>query len=131
MIIGIGTDITDVARIEESIEKFGERFIKKIFTETEREYCESFIMHKGQHYAARFAAKEAFSKAIGTGMRDGFAFKLVGVRNLRSGKPIIELSGLMAERWGRCIIHLSLSHSATQAVAMVALEKVDTIEKVE
>ncbi|MBK9249310.1 MAG: holo-ACP synthase [Ignavibacteria bacterium] len=123
MIIGIGTDIADVARIEESIEKFGERFLKKIFTETEREYCEKFKLHKGQHYAARFAAKEAFSKAIGTGMRDGFAFHLVGVRNEPSGKPVIELSGLLAERWGDCRIHLTLSHSATLAVAMVALEK--------
>ncbi len=123
MIIGIGTDITDVKRIEESIEKFGERFLKKIFTETEREYCESFKMHKGQHYAARFAAKEAFSKAIGTGVRDGFAFNLVGVRNEPSGKPIIELSGLMAERWNDCRIHISLSHSTTLAVAMVAIEK--------
>ncbi|MBI3259093.1 MAG: holo-ACP synthase [Ignavibacteriae bacterium] len=123
MIIGIGTDITDVHRIEESIEKFGERFLKKIFTETEREYCESFKMHKGQHYAARFAAKEAFSKAIGTGMRDGFSLNLVGIRNEPSGKPIIELSGLMAERWGECKIHISLSHSATIAMAMVAIEK--------
>lgn len=123
MIIGIGTDITDVKRIEESIEKFGERFLKKIFTETEREYCESFKMHKGQHYAARFAAKEAFSKAIGTGVRDGFAFNLVGIRNEPSGKPIIELSGLMAERWSDCTIHVSLSHSAILAVAMIAIEK--------
>ncbi|MBS1536662.1 MAG: holo-ACP synthase [Bacteroidetes bacterium] len=123
MIIGIGTDITDVNRIEESIEKFGDRFIKKIFTETESEYCESFKLHKGQHYAARFAAKEAFSKAIGTGMREGFAFNLVGVRNMTSGKPIIELTGVMQERWGDCRIHLTLSHSATLAVAMVAIEK--------
>jgi len=123
MIVGIGTDIVDVHRIEESIEKFGERFLKKIFTEKEREYCESFKLHKGQHYAARFAAKEAFSKAIGTGMRDGFAFNLIGVRNEPSGKPIIELFGILKERWGDCQIYLTLSHSTTLAVAMIAVEK--------
>jgi holo-[acyl-carrier protein] synthase len=123
MIIGIGTDIADVKRIEESIEKFGDRFLKKIFTETERAYCDSFALHSGQHYAARFAAKEAFSKAIGTGMRDGFSFNLIGVRNEPTGKPVIELFGLMNERWGDCNVHLSLSHSATLAVAMVIIER--------
>jgi holo-[acyl-carrier protein] synthase len=67
MIIGIGTDITDVARIKHSYEEYGERFLKRVFTPTEVEYCERFGDTKFLHYTARFAAKEAFSKAIGTG----------------------------------------------------------------
>lgn len=123
MIIGIGTDITDVARIASSIEQYGERFLRRIFTETEREYCERREKTKYRHYTARFAAKEAFSKAIGTGMSNGFAFNLVGIRNEPSGKPTIELFGIMAERWGDCRINVSLSHTADLALAVVTLER--------
>ena len=122
MIIGTGTDIVDVPRIENSFNEYGERFLKRVFTDVEIEYCESFGETRFLHYAARFAAKEAFSKAIGTGMRDGMAFKLVGVRNEPSGLPRIELSGLMEERWGDHIIHCTLSHTATIGLAVVIIE---------
>jgi holo-[acyl-carrier protein] synthase len=123
MIIGIGTDITDVARIKHSYEEYGERFLKRVFTPTEVEYCERFGDTKFLHYTARFAAKEAFSKAIGTGMRDGFAFKDVGIRNEPSGKPVVELRGLMLERWGQFVVHVTLSHTANVAVAVIVIEE--------
>ncbi|GAB1431083.1 holo-ACP synthase [Ignavibacteria bacterium] len=123
MIIGIGTDITDVARIESSVNQYGERFLRRIFTETEREYCERREKTKYRHYAARFAAKEAFSKAIGTGVTQGFAFNLIGICNEPGGKPTVELFGIMAERWSDCRINVSLSHTDDLAVAVVTIER--------
>jgi holo-[acyl-carrier protein] synthase len=123
MIVGIGTDVVDVARIERSFAEYGERFLRRIFTQTEIDYCERFGDTRFLHFAARFAAKEAFSKAIGTGMRDGMAFSLVGVRNKPTGEPVLELGGLMQERWGDHVIHVSLSHTATVALAVVVLER--------
>jgi holo-[acyl-carrier protein] synthase len=123
MIIGIGTDIIEVSRIAESIEKYGERFKNRIFTKLEQDYCESFKTNQNLHYAARFAAKEAFSKAIGTGITQGFKFSEVWVRNELSGEPKIELGGGMAEKWGMCKIHISLSHTAGNAVAYVVIEE--------
>ncbi len=122
MIIGIGTDIVDVPRIKHSFEEYGERFLKRIFTDVEIAYCEHFGDMRFLHYAARFAAKEAFSKAIGTGMREGMAFKLVGIRNDPSGMPHIELFGLMLERWGNHKIHVTLSHTSAIGLAVVVLE---------
>jgi holo-[acyl-carrier protein] synthase len=121
-IIGIGTDITDVARIKRAYEDYGDRFLKRVFTQTEVDYCEGFGATKFVHYAARFAAKEAFSKAIGTGIRDGFSLHSVSIRNEASGKPVVELHGLMLERWGQYIVHVSLSHTADVALAVVILE---------
>ena len=94
-----------------------------MFTETEIEYCEHFGDTRFLHYAARFAAKEAFSKAIKSGMRDGMAFKLVGIKNLPSGEPIIELFGAMKERWGYHTIHVTLSHTASIGLAVVVIEE--------
>lgn len=122
MIAGIGTDIVEVARIREAIEKYGDRFLGRIFTQTERDYCESFKDGKFEHYAARFAAKEAFSKAIGTGITQGFKFREVGVRNEDSGKPLVELDGEMMERWGKCSFSISLSHTANNAIAYIIIE---------
>jgi holo-[acyl-carrier protein] synthase len=122
MVVGIGTDIVDVPRIQHSFEVYGERFLKRIFTDVEIVYCDHFGDTRFLHYAARFAAKEAFSKAIGTGMRDGMAFKLVGIRNDPSGLPRIELSGLMLERWGNHTIHVTLSHTAAIGLAVVVIE---------
>ena len=122
-ILGIGTDVVDVDRIRHSFEEYGDRFARRVFTEVEREYCERFGETKHLHYAARFAAKEAFSKAIGTGMRDGMAFQLLGVRNEPSGKPVAVLSGLMHERYASHIIHITLSHTANVAIAVVVIEK--------
>ena len=122
-IIGIGTDVVDVERIRRSFEEYGDRFARRVFTEVERTYCEHFGETRHLHYAARFAAKEAFSKAIGTGMRDGMAFQQVGIRNEQSGLPIVVLSGLMLERHGAHNIHVTLSHTATVAIAVVVIEQ--------
>jgi holo-[acyl-carrier protein] synthase len=123
MIVGIGTDIIEVARIEKAIEKYGERFLKRIFTDTERNYCEQYNDKKYMHYAARFAAKEAFSKAIGTGITDGFQFSEIGVKNEKSGRPIVEMFGGMAKQWGDCVILVTLSHSDNNAMAFVIVEQ--------
>lgn len=125
MVIGIGTDIVDVARIEHSHNKYGDRFLARVFTQTEIDYSNHFGLGRYLHLAARFAAKEAFSKAIGTGMRQGMAFKLVGIRNEPSGLPRIELFGAMLERWGSYTIHVTLSHTAQIGLAVVIVEEND------
>jgi len=93
MIIGIGTDIIEVQRIANACEKYGERFLNRIFTQTEQDYCESFNDTKYVHYAARFAMKESFSKAIGTGLTQGFKFTEVSIVNQQNGKPDVVLEG--------------------------------------
>lgn len=92
MIIGIGSDIVDIRRIEASLQRFGERFIARCFTEVERERCERRA-HPGASYARRWAAKEACCKALGTGFRRGVHHRTMGVVNLRSGKPTMALTG--------------------------------------
>jgi holo-[acyl-carrier protein] synthase len=122
MITGIGTDIIEIGRIKEAIEQYGERFLKRIFTETEIKYCESFNETKYLHYAARFAAKESFSKAIGTGLTQGFKFKEIGIDNEDNGKPFVVLSGALKEKWGMYKIHISLSHTDGNALAYLVIE---------
>ena len=92
MIIGIGNDLCDIRRIEKSLERFGERFINRVFTETERKRSEGRATRAGS-YAKRFAAKEACSKALGTGFRRGVFMRDMGVTNLRTGKPTMTLTG--------------------------------------
>ena len=92
MIIGIGNDLCDIRRIEKSLERFGERFVKRVFTETERKRSEGRASQAGS-YAKRFAAKEACSKALGTGFRRGVFMRDMGVTNLRTGKPTMTLTG--------------------------------------
>lgn len=125
MIYGIGTDIIEVARIKDAIQKYGSRFLDRIYTKIEQEYCESFNDNKYLHYAARFAAKESFSKAIGTGITQGFKFNEIGVVNESNGKPRVILYGSLLEKWGQFKIEVSLSHTQTDAVAFVTLEKMD------
>ena len=122
MVFGIGTDIIEVKRIASVMEEYGERFKNRIFTETEIEYCEQFGEKKFLHYAARFAAKESFSKAIGTGITKGFKFKEFGIENLPGGKPIVVLEGGLKEKWGSYTIWVSLSHTEENAVAYVVME---------
>lgn len=122
MLIGIGTDIIEVNRIKETIEKYGDRFINKMFTEVEIEYCEQFKEKKYLHYAARFAAKEAFSKAIGTGFARGFKFKEIYIKNLKTGEPTVVLDGNLKESYGDNNIKVSLSHTDNNATAYVILE---------
>ena len=122
MIIGIGTDIIEVERVEKAITQ--EAFKKKIFTEREVAYCES--QKKGESFAARFAAKEAFFKALGTGWRDGMGITEVEILNDSLGKPEIHLTGKakeVFEQKGGTHIHLSLSHIKSQAIAFVILEQ--------
>ncbi|MDC1067797.1 holo-ACP synthase [Candidatus Kapabacteria bacterium] len=125
MIYGIGHDIVECQRIKKSVEKLGDRFKDKIFTETEKQYCNQFKLNDYLHYAARFAAKEAFSKAIGTGFSGGFNMKEVGVVNKKSGQPEIELSGSMLEKWGHLKSNLTMSHTDRNAVAIVILETLE------
>jgi holo-[acyl-carrier protein] synthase len=92
MILGIGTDLVDIRRIERAIERHGERFLNRIFTETERARAERRV-NVAATYAKRFAAKEACAKALGTGFRQGVFFRDIGVTNLPSGKPTLRLAG--------------------------------------
>ena len=124
LIFGIGIDIIEVARMEKQISDGGSSFQKRIFTENEITYCEQ-KRNKAQHYAARFSAKEAFFKAIGTGWRNGLTWKEIEVLNDDLGKPNIFLHGKtkqFIEDNHIKNIHLSLSHLKETAVAVVILE---------
>jgi len=124
MIVGTGIDIIEVARIGEAIERFGPRFLERIYTSVEIRYCQS--KHNAtERFAARFAAKEAALKARGTGWRLGVQWKDVEVRREAGGRPTIDFSGKAAEvaaRLGARRASLSLSHTAEQAIAQVILE---------
>ena len=97
MIIGLGSDLIDIRRIERTIERFGERFLKRIFTDVERAKSEA-RKERAASYAKRFAAKEACSKALGTGFRRGVYWRDMGVVNLASGRPTMRLTGGAARR---------------------------------
>ena len=92
MIIGIGNDMIDIRRVERTIERYGERFLERVFTETERLKSDGRAM-RAASYAKRFAAKEACAKALGTGFRQGVFWRDMGVVNLPSGRPTLELTG--------------------------------------
>ena len=117
-------DIVEVPRIAAAIERYGERFKRRIFTAAEIAYCES-KQNKAERYAARFAAKEAAMKAIGTGLRRGVSWQHVEVRREPGGRPTIaftEAAGEHFARLGAKRASLSLSHTADHAVAFVVLE---------
>ncbi|MBO6756047.1 MAG: holo-ACP synthase [Roseibium sp.] len=97
MILGIGSDLIDIRRIEKTLDRFGERFTNRVFTDIERAKSDRRA-ERAASYAKRFAAKEACSKALGTGLRMGVAWREMGVVNLPSGKPTIALTGGAAER---------------------------------
>ncbi|MEP7234256.1 MAG: holo-ACP synthase [Ignavibacteriota bacterium] len=126
MIFGIGIDTIEVPRIAETIGSYGEQFLQRIFDEREIAYCRS-RRFSAEHFAARFAAKEAFAKAIGTGIRRGFVWREVAVVNEYSGKPTIVLLGSMIEKVLKITsldyqIQLSLSHTKALAEAIVTIE---------
>jgi holo-[acyl-carrier protein] synthase len=128
MIIGIGSDLCDIRRIAETLERFGERFTQRIFTETERARSERRGAPAAS-YAKRFAAKEACAKALGTGLREGVFWRDMGVSNLRSGAPTLKLTGGAAERLAaitpaghEAVIHLSLTDDHPYAQAFVVIE---------
>ncbi len=121
MFIKIGTDICSIKRIEDSYARFGSRFARRILTDSEQEYVFHNSKHSGPRFAARFAAKEAMSKALGTGWR-GIDWKEVEVINKRSGEPSIHLHGRaarLAETLGLEKIEVSLSHEREFATAFV------------
>ena len=97
MIIGIGNDLIDIRRIEKTLERFGERFVQRIFTPVEQAKSDRRLL-RAASYAKRFAAKEACSKALGTGLRQGVFWRDMGVSNLRSGKPTMALTNGAHER---------------------------------
>jgi len=125
MIVGTGVDIAEVARIAASMERFGRRFTERVFTPDEIRYCESKA-NKAERYAARFAAKEAGMKAIGTGWRHGVTWQDIEVKRVPSGRPIIVFAGVAAEffqKLGATRAHLSLTHTPEFAMAQVILER--------
>jgi holo-[acyl-carrier protein] synthase len=124
MIVGTGIDIAEVARIQGTIQRHGERFLKRVFTEGEIQYCESKA-NRIERYAARFAAKEAGMKAIGTGWNHGVRWRDLEVSRKPGGRPTLLLHGKAAEfasKLGATNIALSLTHTAEQAMAFVILE---------
>jgi len=124
MIVGTGIDIVEVARIAAAIERFGERFLKRVFTAAEVRYCRS-KRNAMERFAARFAAKEAGFKAIGTGWRHGVTWQDVEVGREPGGRPTLCYSGKAAEfaaKLGVRRVSLSLSHTTEQAIAQVILE---------
>ena len=127
MILGIGVDLVDVERIDRAIERHGEHFLHRVFTKNEIAYCAG-MRAPGPHYAARFAAKEAVSKAFGTGIGERLGFQEIEVCREESGAPFIVLRGAAGEfarERGVQKIHLALSHTATHAVAQVVIEGAD------
>ena len=128
MIIGIGSDLCDIRRIEETLGKFGDRFVARCFTEVERRRSDRRAS-RAASYAKRFAAKEACAKALGTGMSHGVFWRDMGVVNLPSGKPTMQLTGGAAARLAaitpegtHAMIHLTITDEAPLAQAFVVIE---------
>jgi holo-[acyl-carrier protein] synthase len=126
MIVAIGIDIIEVARVREVLARTP-RFRERVFTVAERAYCDGRGVVAAQHYAARFAAKEAMLKALQTGWRGGISWHDVEIASYESGAPYLVLSGEVSEllvRSGASKVHLSLSHTTEHAIAQVILEKI-------
>lgn len=125
MILGIGTDMIEISRIELSIAQFGERFLDRIFTPGEIAYCQHKKKRASESFAARFAAKEAGAKALGTGISRGITWKEIEVRREPGGRPTLHLTGRArkrAEELGISRLSLSLTHGRDLALAMVIAE---------
>jgi holo-[acyl-carrier protein] synthase len=128
MILGIGSDLCDMRRIEETLDRFGERFIARCFTDVEQRRSERRA-GRAASYAKRFAAKEACAKALGTGIRAGVFWRDMGVVNLPSGQPTMRLTGGAAERLAKitppgreAFIHLTITDEEPIAQAFVVIE---------
>ena len=124
MLIGLGIDVIQNERIEKSLERFGNRFISRIFTESETAYCQA-AAKPAIHFAARFAAKEAAFKALGTGWAKGIRWRDVDVHRLPSGQPELHLHGEALKRaksLGASRFFVSLTHDQTVSAAVVVLE---------
>jgi holo-[acyl-carrier protein] synthase len=130
MIIGIGNDMIDIRRVERTIERYGERFLERVFTEIERRKSDGRAM-RAASYAKRFAAKEACAKALGTGFRQGVFWRDMGVVNLPSGRPTLELTGGAARALARLTpdghdvrIDLSITDDFPTAQAIVIISAI-------
>ena len=128
MIVGIGNDLIDIRRIEKTLERYGERFIARVFTETERQKSDR-RRARAASYAKRFAAKEACAKALGTGLRAGVFWRDMGVVNLPSGQPTMALTGGAAARLAALmpagatpVIHVTITDDWPTAQAVVIIE---------
>ena len=127
MIVSIGIDIIEVARIREVLLRTP-RFVERVFTPAERAYCDGRGAVRAQHYAARFAAKEAALKALQTGWRGGIGWQDVEIASLDSGAPYLILHGVVKDLFnssGATVAHLSMSHTTEHAIAQVVLERSD------
>ena len=129
MIIAIGSDLCNIERIQNSLNRFGEKFERRVFTEVERAKAGSRPFTKAGTLAKRFAAKEAFSKAVGTGFKRGVFMKDIGVVNARSGAPTLALTGGAAERLAaitppghEAVVHLTLTDDHPWAQAFIVIE---------
>ena len=127
MIVSIGIDIVEVYRIGETIQRTP-RFVERVYTERERAYCEAKGAAAAQSFAARFAAKEAFLKALKTGWRGRITWQDMEILNDAQGVPTLEIRGearVLLEKMGADKIHLSISHTTDHAVAQVILERIN------
>ncbi len=125
MVLGLGSDLIEISRIEESLERYGERFMQRVYTAGEISFCQRKMKHAGESFAARFAAKEAAAKALGTGISKGVSWREIEVRREPGEPPSIVLSGRAAERaasMGVRRIQVTLSHSRDIAMAVVLVE---------
>lgn len=124
MVLGLGTDLIEIGRVQQSLARFGERFMHKVFTEGEIAYCQQ-KKHAAESFAARFAAKEAAAKALGTGIARGISWKEIEVQRKPGERPTLHLTGRAAERanaMGVRHLQLSLTHSRDVAMAVVIVE---------
>jgi len=131
MILGIGSDLCNIERIQASLDRFGDRFVRRVFTETERAKAEGRLFTRAGTYAKRFAAKEAFSKAVGTGFKRGVFMRDIGVVNAPSGAPTLELAGgararldAMTPEGHFAEVHLSMTDDHPFALAFVVITAV-------
>lgn len=120
-VFGIGIDLVSVERIRQAFGRHPERFRDRIFTPAETRFCEA-LSDKYPSYAGRFAAKEAFSKALGTGLRGAIGWREIEVRDNERSRPAIVVSGRAAELLGDRVVHLSISHLNDYATAIVIIE---------
>ena len=135
MILGIGTDLANIERIEKTLARFGDRFLARVFTEREQAKANSRPRAVAATYAKRWAAKEACSKALGTGLRMGISWKDMAVTNLRSGQPVMHLTGWAADRLAamtppgyRAMVHVTLTDDHPWAQAFVVIDALPMAE---
>jgi len=124
MVLGLGTDLIEIERVQRSLDRFGERFLHKVFTQGEIVYCQR-KKHSAESFAARFAAKEAAAKALGTGISRGISWQEIEVRREPGERPTLHLTGRAQERaasMGVRNLQLSLTHSRDVAMAVVIAE---------